>query len=248
CTETEWREYSGFTSQFDFPTSEIETHLKNATEQVKKDGFHMVRYQLVTTDSDGRYFTQKRYWANRYGASADDQTQIIHGEVTKYDLIVWEADVTSSIASSLWLQGTRLNRLWYRIPFDAVTEIDPLNGFFKLSDDYPTSGRQVFVTYFACGKPLDEIGYELKRACMEQVTILALKKLKDRRLKKGTTSLSLGRQTITRDEAQFDKLVQSHEKEYQKWIQWFRPFIGRKVKMGRMETADRSQHGTNRYN
>jgi len=235
-TETQWRDYTGFTDTSDFPSSEVEEHLKNSTEQVKKDSFHMVRFELVTKDSDDRYFTQRRYWANRYGRD-DEAMEIVHGDVSKYDIEIYEADVTSSVAASLALQGTRINRLMYHIPYEGVTDIDPLNCFFELSDDYPTDdARQIYITYWVSGKPLNELKYELKRACQEMTTILALKKLKTKRLKLGTTTQTLGKQTITRDEKAFDDMIKTHKEEYQKWIQWCRPFIGRRMKVGRMET------------
>lgn len=247
CTETEWRNFTGLTNQNDFPSYTIQECLKNATEQVKKDAFHMMRWELVTKDSNGRYFTQRKYWANRYGAADDGQTQILNGEVTKYDLQIWEADVTSSVASSLWLQGTRINRLMYKIPYEAITEINPLNCYFKLTADYPTvASRQIFATYWAVGKPLEEIGYELRRACIEMVTILAYTAMKTKRLKKGTVSYTLGKQTVTRDEKVFDDMLKQHKIEYEKWIQWFRPFIGRRCKIGRLETEDARQF-MNRY-
>ena len=237
CTEDEWRNYSGYTNQHDFPSSEVVLFLEDATEQVKKDAFHRVRWELVTKDSSDRYFTARKYWGNKYGTHGD-KTEIIHGRITKYDIEVWEADTTSSVAASLFLQGTRVNRLEYTIPYDAITEIDPVNCWFKLSSDFPTSGRQVFVTYYVSGKPMDEIGYELKRACMEYAIVLALRKLKRKRLKFGTTSLSLGKKSLTRDEKAFDDMVKDHMKEYHSWIRWIKPFIGRKVKIGRMETED----------
>jgi hypothetical protein len=245
CTEDDWREFTGFTNQNDFPSSEVLRHLKNATEQVKKDGFYMVRWELVSKDSEGRYFTQRKYWGNRYDRDNKDM-ELIAGEVQKYDLEVYEADTTSSIASSLMLQGTRINRLMYRIPYDAITDFNPLNCWFKLSSDYPTSNRQIFVTYWVVGKPLDELQYELKRACIEMTTILALQKLKTKRLKKATVSYTLGKQTITRDENTFDEMIKQHKKEYENWIKWFKPFIGRRVRIGRMETEDKRQF-LNRY-
>lgn len=245
CSDAQWREFTGFTNQNDFPSSEMATHLKNATEQCKKDGFHMVRWELVTKDSNGRYFTMRRYWGNRYNRDNKDMS-LIAGTVQKYDLEVWEADTTSSVASALMLQGTRINRLQYRIPYSAITEIDPLNCWFKLSSDYPTANRMVFVTYWVAGKPLDELAFELKRACIEMTTILALKKLKTRRLKKATVSYTLGKQTITRDEKTFDELIADHEKEYHKWIRWLKPFIGRRVRVGRMETEE-GRRFLNRY-
>ena len=247
CTETEWRDFSQYTSQADFPSSMVTVCLRDATEQIKKDAFHMVRYELVTKDSTGRYFTSKRWWGNRYGAADEGKTEIIHGEVTKYDIQVWEADVTSSIAAALILQGSRINRLMYKIPYGGITEIDALNGFFKLSSDYPTSSsRQIYATYWVSGKPIDEIGYELKRAMYEMVTILALRKKRDKRMKQATTQQTMGKKTITRDEKEFRILIAEHMKEYRNWINWFKPFIGRRAKIGRMETFN-SRRFMNRY-
>lgn len=243
CTEDQWREYTGFTNQYDFPSADVIRHLENATEQVKKDAFYMVREEFVTKDSEGRYFTQKPYWGNRYGRDAQSTFQTIHGEVTKYDIELWEGDSVSSISSSFSLQRGRQHRLMYRIPYEAITEIDPKNGFFKLSSSYPTeSSRQIYVTYWAVGKPLEELKYELKRACFEMVTILALKKLKTKRLKKGTTQYTLGKKTIIRDEDTFDKLIDQHKQEYHKWIRWIKPFIGRRAKIGRIETENYNRY------
>ena len=238
CTEDEWREFTGFTNQGDFPSATVLRHLENATEQIKKDAFHMMRWELVVKDSSGRYFTQRRYWANRYGRDATAIT-INCGEVSKYDIEVYEVDSTSSVAAALAMQGTRRNRLIYKIPYSAITEIDSLNCFFELSDGYPTvATRQIYVTYWVVGKPLEELDYELKRACIESTTILALKQLKTRRMKKGTVTYTLGKQTITRDEASFDEMIKDHQKQYDNWINWFKPFVGRRMKVGRMETLD----------
>jgi len=235
CTEDEWRNFTLLTNQNDFPSSVVNQAIIDATEQIKKDGFYMIRYELVTKDSNNRYFTGRVFWGNRYGRNSKDNA-VINGEITKYDIEVWEADVQSSVAAAIALQGTRVNRLMYRIPYDAITEVNDINGFFKLSSEYPTEGRQVYVTYWLSGKPLGELSYELMRACIEMVTILVYKKLKTRRLKKGTVQFTLGKQTVVRNEQEFDALVADHMKEYHKWIRWFKPFIGRRVKIGRMET------------
>ena len=246
CTETQWREFTGFTDTNEFTSAEVQRWLKNATEQIRKDAFHMVRWELVTKDSSSRYFTQRRYWGNRYGRD-DSAMQIVSGDVSKYDLEIYEADTTSSVAASLALQGSRVNRLMYKIPYEGITEVDPLNCFFKLSSDYPTStSRQIYATYWVSGKPLNELDYELKRACFEAVTLGSLTKTKTKFLRRGISSMSQGKKTITRDVQAFDDLMKQHKEEYHKWIKWCRPFIGRKVKIGRLETAD-SRRFMNRY-
>lgn len=238
ATEDEWREFSGYTDQEDFPSDDVKIHLKNATEKVKKDGFHFIRWEHAVKDSEGRYFVRRRYFANAYGTAESGNTQIIHGEITKYDIKVWEVEYVGSVSASLLVHGSHINHVWHPIPYEGITEIDPLNGFFKLSDDYPTdSSRQIYVSYYVVGKPLQDIGYELKMACMEWAIVLALRKLKDKRLKHGTTQSSIGGRTISRDEETFDKLIQQHIDRYDSWIRWFKPFIGRRAKIGRAETA-----------
>lgn len=248
-TVAEFRQESGFVNPTDFPESNIEYFLSKATEQVKKDGFYKVRYERTAKDSTGRYFTARKWWGNRYGASRDEQTQIIAGTITKYDLEVVEMDSTSSASASLYMLGGRVNRIVTKIPYDAITEVDSLNCYFKLTDDYPSDGtKQIFCTYYICGKPLEEIAYELRQACNEWATVLALRKLKDTRMYNGVVSFTIGRQTINRNEAEFNDLMSKHEARYHKWINWFKPFIGKRASIGRAETQppNRSSFG-NRY-
>lgn len=241
CTEDDWREWSGYTDQLDFPSSEIKVHLENATEKVKKDGFHKIRWELTVRDGKRRQFLSKKFLANAYGTSRQN-TRINHGVVTPYDIEVWEADIVSSISAAFVLQGGRINKLMYRIPTRAIEFMDPINGYFIMSDEYPTPERRVFVTYYICGKPLEEIQYELKMATMEYTTILALRKLKDKRLKKGTTNFTLGSKTIVRNEIEFQKLLDQHLNRYMTWINWFKPFIGRRARVGRYETMNRGMY------
>ena len=243
ATEDDWRAYTGFTDPIDFPSGDVQICLANSTEQVKKDGFVMQRYELVTKDSNDKYYVTSRYFANKYGT-----TNINEGTVTKYDIVVWEGDNIASTSASLAFDWSHVNNNMYAIPYDAITDIDPLNCWFKLTDAYPTtSERQIYVTYWISGKPISEIAYELKMACMEQTTIQMLRKLKAKRLYNGTISYTLGSQTIQRNEQDFDELVRQHYTEYEKWIQWFRPFIGRRVRIGDAETQYRGRYVSNRY-
>jgi hypothetical protein len=231
-----FRLFSGFVNPSDFPEYDIEYFLSRATEQVKKDGFYKVRYERTSKDSQGRYFTARRWWGNRYGAARDEQTQITHGVITKYDLELVEMDSTSSSTASIYGLGGRVNRIVDKIPYDAIVNVDSLNCYFQLSDEYPRNGKQVFATYYISGKPLEEISYELEQACSEWAIVLALRKLKDTRLYNGVVSFTQGRQTINRSEAEFDLLIQSHIERYKKWINFFKPFIGKKVSISHWET------------
>ncbi|NCC41874.1 MAG: hypothetical protein EOM21_21180, partial [Gammaproteobacteria bacterium] len=213
-----FRQFSGFVNPSDFPQSDVEYFLSRATEQVKKDGFYKVRYERAAKDSQGRYFTARKWWGNRYGAARNEQTQIDHGTISKYDIEVVEMDSTSSATASIYRLGGRVNRIVTKIPYDGIVEVDSLNGYFKLSDEYPRDGKQVFVTYYISGKPLEEISDELEQACNEWAMVLALRKLKDTRLYNGVVSFTQGRQTINRDENEFDLMVQQHIDRYKKWI------------------------------
>lgn len=240
CTETEWREFTTLTNQSDFPSSMILQCLSDATEQVKKDAFYLVQKELVTKDSEDRYFTARRYWGNGYGKE-NLAVNINHNQVTKYDIDVWEAENIGVSLPVVYAVGASRSQIVTRIPYSAITEIDPINCYFKLSSDYPTSSsKQILVSYNVSGKMLEDVLYELKRACIEMTTILAYKKLKTKRLKKGTVSYTLGKQTVQRDEKTFDDLVKSHYDDYHSWINWIRPFIGRRVRVGRMETTRRN--------
>lgn len=236
CSEDDWRNFTMLTNQYDFPSATVVQTLKDATEQVKKDGFYMVRSELVTKDSNDRYWTARKYWADRYNRN-DTAIPISNGIIDKYDLIVMEAETVSSTAGSLLGYG-QANVIFYQIPYDAIIQVDGFNCFFKLSSEYPTQNRQIYVTYWVANKPIEELHYALQRACIEMTTILMFKKLKTKRMKKGTIQFTLGKQTIIRDEESFDKMVQDHYQEYHKWINWFKPFVGKRAKIGRMETGN----------
>jgi hypothetical protein len=234
CTEDEWRNFTTFTNQYDFPSSIITEAIKDATEQIKKDGFYMIRQEQVVKDSDSKYFLAKRYLANKY--KRDDNINIINKSITKYDLDFYYVDNFSVGATISPFNYGRVNYNFISIPYDDIIELDSFNCYFKLADGY--SDKQIFVTYWISGKPLSEISYELKRACFEMTTMLVLEKLKTLRLKDGTTNYTLGKQSISRDENVFDEMIKRHKVEYFKWINWFKPFIGKRVAIGRIETRD----------
>lgn len=248
CTEDEWRSESGYTDQTSFPSDEVAVFLRKATEKVKKDAFYMIRYELVTKDSNDRYFVSRNFFANKYGAAADGETEIIHGEVTKYDIEVFQGTNTGTGLSSFSLLTNvgRVNRIFTPVPYDAITEIDARNGYFKLSSDYPTTGNQIFITYWTCGKPLEEIHYELKQAAIFMTTIFALKNLKRNLLQYGITSYQMGRRSINFNDESFDKMIKELLDEYNSWINWFKPFIGRKASIGRAETYPDNWYGNRR--
>jgi len=228
ASEDEWREETGFTDTTEFPSADVQRKLVNATEKVKRDAFVSIRLEFVTKDSNSRYFMSRRWLGNMYG------TDVAHGVVTPQDFRIWESDETSSVSSAFFLQGSRINRLIHRVPAEGVQEWDSVNGYFKLTSNWPSnSNYRIFVDYWICGKPLQEIQTELKLATIYWTSILMLEEKKPLRLKNGIVSLSQGERHIERNEQEFDKMIRDLYNSYQSLIQWMRPFYSRKMSIGK---------------
>jgi len=227
ASEDDWRQYTGLTDQTEFPSSDVISKLAYSTEKVKKDAFMAIRLEFVTKDSNNRYFMSRRWLANAWG------TDTAHGVVTPQDFRVWESDETSSVSSAFFLQGSRINRLIHGIPVEGIQEWDSINGYFKLTSAWPSnSNYRIFVDYWICGKPLNEIQMELKQACMYWATIMILEEKKPIRLKNGVISLSQGERTVTQNEEEFDKMIRDLYNSYHSIINVIRPFYGRKMRLG----------------
>jgi len=235
ATETEFRNETGYTDTTEFTSANIVRKLKESTEKVKRDAFVSIRLEFTTKDSNDRYFLSRRWVANSYGDN------VSHGTVTPLDFRVWESDETSSVSSAFFLQGSRINRLINRVPNEGIASFDSTNGFFKLTDSYPSnSNYRIFCDYWIAGKPLNEITYELKMANILWAQILILEKKKSERLKNGVINLTQGGRSITRSEEEFNQMVRDLHASYMSYIQWMRPYFGKNVKIGRF--------GDTRYN
>jgi len=228
ATEDDFRNQTGFTDTTEFTSADIGRKLLEACEKVKRDCFVSIRLEFATKDSSSRYFLSRRWMANAYG------TNVSHGTVTPLDLRVWESDETSSISSAFFLQGSRINRLIHRIPSEGIEEFDSVNGYFKLTDDWPSnSSYRIFVDYWMAGKPLNEIQTELKFANIIWAEILILEEKKGKRMKNGVVSISQGGRTITRSEAEFNEWIRDLYQSYHSYINFCRPYYGKNVKIGR---------------
>ena len=196
CTEDQFRNETGFTDTTEFTSADIGRKILEAVEKVKKDAFVSIRLEFTVKDANDRYFVSRRWIANSYGSD------VSHGTVTPLDFRVWESDETSAVTSAFFLQGSRINRLIYEIPKEGIESFDPVNGFFKLTDSYPSStGYRIFCDYWIAGKPLDEIQTELKFANILWAEILILEEKKGKRMKNGVISISQCGRTITRSES-----------------------------------------------
>jgi hypothetical protein len=228
ATEDEFRQFTGLTDPTEFPSSDVLSKLQLAAEKLKKDAFQAIRLEFVTKDSNNRYFVQRRWLANAWG------TDSACGVVTPMDLRVWESDETSSVSSAFFLQGSRINRLIHQIPVEGIQEWDSINGYFKLTSAWPSnSSYRIFVDYWICGKPLNEIQQELMLANIYWAEILLLEEKKPIRLKNGVVSLNQGERTVTRSEEEFDKMIRDLYNSYHSVVNLIRPFFGRKFGLGK---------------
>ena len=228
ATEQDFREISGFTDTVEFTSADIGRKLIESSEKLKRDAFVSIRLEFATKDSNNRYFVSRRWLANQYGSN------VSHGTVTPLDFRVWESDETSSVSSAFFLQGSRINRLIHRIPTEGIAEFDSVNGYFKLTSSYPSnSSYRIFVDYWVCGKPLQEIAYELKEATVLWTEILILEEKKAKRMKNGVINFSQGGRTITRSEQEFDAFIRQLYNSYHSYIGWIRPVYNKTVKIGR---------------
>ncbi len=228
ATETEFRNETGFTDTTEFTSADIGRKLLEACEKVKRDAFVSIRLEFATKDSNDRYFLSRRWIANSYGSD------VSHGVVTPLDFRVWESDETSSVSSAFFLQGSRINRLIHRIPAEGIASFDSVNGYFELTDDYPSdSSYRIFVDYWIAGKPLNEIQTELKFANILWAEILILEEKKGKRMKNGVISISQGGRTITRSESEYNQWIRDLWSSYHSYINFMRPYYGKNVKIGR---------------
>jgi len=247
CTETRFRNLTGYTAQLDLPSDVLKRMLLEATEQVKRDAFLLQREELITKDDEGRYFPAFKYLANKFGRSSNT------GKLTSEDLTVYEIETATTLGTFRYA-ATRQRRILHNISH-AIDDVDGFNNYFTLQSGYPTNSRQIVLTYCYVGKPLSElVGYEkpLERACVEMTNIMFLRRLKDKRLKKGSTTLTIGGQSVTRDENAANELINSHYRRYHEIVNWMKPFRGRSFTIGRGDLSyyrnRKGLRGLPRYN
>jgi len=244
ATETEFRNETGFTDTTEFTAADIGRKLLEACEKVKRDMFVSIRLEFTVKDANDRYFLSRRWIANSYG------TNVSHGTITPLDFRVWESNETSAVTSAFFLQGSRINRLIYEIPKEGISTFDPINGYFELTDDYPSdSSYRIFCDYWIAGKPLDEIQEELKFANILWAEILILQEKKGKRMKNGVVSISQGGRTVTRSEAEYDAWIRDLWNSYHSYVNFCRPYYGKNITIGRFgESKNAIFPGTRRFN
>lgn len=209
----EWRNYSGITST-DIDDDQAQRFLTWAIQQVNKEATQLIRDELVTKDGTSNYFfTGRRYFADMEMASPD-------AEIGTDDVTVYEFDSEKGLLVDISAQ---------------VAAIDGLNCYFTLNSGYPTSNRSVYATYRIIGRPLTEIigsGTETRYAVYQYMTVQALREIKRDRLKNGIITYTSGGETVTRDEKEFDNLVQVELDRYHQYISNIKPIYLRRMKTG----------------
>ena len=207
CTEAEWRAKYGF-SQADESTEQFETDLKEAMFEVRKRGFHLARERLIFIDGNKRAFLPYQWMGDGN----------MDGSITVADILLYKLSSDGRILDT--------------VSTDNVTSIDAYNNFLQFDTSYTTT-TQHYVTYYACGKPLDELTVDwLKRAVMAMVTLLMLQRLRQLRLIKGTSGWSAAGVTVTKNEQDYDEMKNDANNVLKQYVDWIKPLVFRNIRTG----------------
>ncbi len=207
ATEDEWRDKYGI-STTDESAGQFVIDLREAHFQVRREAYYLVRERIITMDSD------KKSWLPRTWLT--DGT--MNGTVDKNDLLVYQLNTNG--------------REFDTVSLDEVTSVDTFNNYIQFDSGFAPT-RQLYVTYYSCGKPFDEIVIdEIKRGVMAYVTILCIKRLRQKWGLKGSTGWSAGGVTVSKDTNSYDDLIKEAEADYKKFISFMKPFVGKRAKTG----------------
>jgi len=210
CTLARFRTITGLGSSV-ISDSVANEKITQAHYQILREGFVKISEELASKDDNDRYFTEYRYIAD-----GD-----LDGDVDTGDLLVYEYDSTNKLLVDISSQ---------------VASIDGLNNFFTLSTGYPTESRSVYVTYYISNRPIAQLKGDysiLEEAVARFAEQLCYATLKKTRMYDGVISWSAGDKTLTRDEKEFDAMVQKIMQRYNTLIQKIRPFYGKRARVGR---------------
>ena len=188
CSEDEWRNKTGI-SETDESSSQFVIDSREAHFFIRRCCMHLVRERIVYKRDDNKAYLPIRWLSDGN----------MDGTVDADDILIYElAD-----------DGISLNTVDKDTYLDSVNNF---NNFITFTDDYtPTS--QILVTYFALGKPLDEVSVdELKRATIAQITILVIERLRRKWGLKGTTSWSVPGVNVNKDLSSYEELYNEAKK------------------------------------
>ena len=225
-----WRTYSGIPIA-DISDSDGNTFLNQSIHQIIREASVLIVEELVTKEAQtGYYFPSYRYFfdadfASNGAIASPDAT------ITVADIIVYEYDSTNLLLVDISNQ---------------IASINSLNNYFSLNSGYPTAGRSVYVTYRFGARRLNEMlgtSSIAQEAVYEFTTILALKKLRTIRLKKGISGWTAAGESVTKDENQYNMMLQNHLDRYSSLINRLKPMYIRAMKTFGGKRPDRLMLG-----
>jgi len=205
--ETDWRAKTGISIN-DESSAQFDTDLEEARELFRHNCFHLVRERIIFKRSDDKCYLPVRWIADGN----------LDGSVTTSDFYIYQLDSDGFAYDAV----------------DAVTYVDSIDAFnnYITFDSSFEPTNQLYITYYACSKPYDEVVEEVKRAIFAQLTILVIERLRLRWGLKGTTGWSVPGVTVSKDVNAYKELYAEAQQELGKYKSYLRPFIGRRLRMG----------------
>lgn len=208
CTEEEWRAKYGISTD-DESSAQFDIDLREAMFEVRRNCFYLVREKILYLES-----SKKSYFPYKWITDGD-----MDGTVTKSDFLVYQ------LASD--------GRSLEAVSEDDITSVDAFNNYVQFDSEF-TATRQLFATFYICGKPLDEVTVdEIKRATMAQITILVINRIKNQNQLKGVNGWTAGGVTVNRDNTTYDSVLVTAEKDWTKYVAFLKPMVMRKIRTGR---------------
>ena len=209
CTYAQWFGKYGV-STTDESEAQFATDLREAHEIIRGKCFYLVREKILYKNSDNIAYLPIKFLTDGN----------MSGTVDADDVVIHELDSDG-------------------LSYDSVsndTYIDSVNDFnnsITFTDDSSDLTRQLYITYYACSRPFDEVltGW-LKRIVMAQVTMLMIERLRIKWGLKGTTGWTAGGTTINRDVSAYKQLYNEAEAEIDKYAYLLKPTVLKGVRTG----------------
>lgn len=215
CTETQWRDKTGISTTTE-SAAQFVIDLREAHELVRRNCMFLVRERLISINTDLKAFLPKRWITDGN----------MDGSVDSSDIVIHELDDDGHTLNSV-------DNSTY------ISEINSFNNYILFLSASSALTNQLYVTYYACSKPFDEItSDELKRLVMAQTTVLVIERLRLNWGLTGSTGWSVPGVTVNKDVQSYKQLYNEAKKELEKYKTFIRPFEGRAVRLNRGDQLD----------
>lgn len=210
CSYSDWVNKYGI-STADESETQFATDLKEAHILVRRKCMYLVREKVIYKRSDGKCFLPLKWMCD-----------------ANMDGVIDTSDIVIHQLSSDGLTYDTVDRATY------ITSVDAFNNHVQLNTDTMSAlSRQLYITYYCCSKPFDEVkDEEFKRAVMAQVTILVIERLRRQWGLKGSTGWSAGGITVNKDINAYKVMYDEAQEDLNKFAHFLQPTVMRPVKTG----------------